>query len=326
MPRVRAVIQQKPGRMPGFFCVLALLAVSGCDAPSQPAPEQAGRPAQLNFAGQIEENDVDEASGIAASRRNAGVLWVHNDSGDKAHLHAIDTTGRDAGRLKLDHADNDDWEDLAAFELDGVPYLLVADTGDNDSDRDFVTLYVVEDPDLGKDSKVELDPAWCIRFRYPGGPRDAEAVAVDVAEERVLVVSKRDLPARVYALPLRASGEDIIEAEQVAALTTLPPPRRDEIDFAPVSKDWHWQPVAMDISPDESELVLMTYSALYLYARQPGESWEAALARMPLRFNLQGLRDAEAAAFSANGESIFVTVEAQHAPLLRVDFRDADGE
>jgi hypothetical protein len=32
--------------------------------------------------GTIANASITEASGIAASRRNANVLWVHNDSGD----------------------------------------------------------------------------------------------------------------------------------------------------------------------------------------------------------------------------------------------------
>lgn len=310
---------RKPGVLPGFFCLVLLPWASACDAPSAPAPRE-GRPAQLNFAGQIEENDVDEASGIAASRRSPDVLWVHNDSGDKARLHAMDTRGGDAGRLKLENADNDDWEDLAAFELDGVAYLLVADTGDNEANRDVVTLYVVAEPDLDLDDKVDREPDWRIRFRYPEGPRDAEAVAVDVPAERVLIVSKRDLPARLYTVPLRDPGERILEAELIGKFDTLPPPRRDELEFAPMSRDWHWQPVAMDISPARDELLLMTYSAIYLYTREPAEPWEDAIGRLPLRFGLPGLRNAEAASFSADGRSIFVTAEARHAPLLRIDF------
>ena len=35
-----------------------------------------------------------EASGIVASRKNPGVLWVHNDSGDTARLFALSYTGK----------------------------------------------------------------------------------------------------------------------------------------------------------------------------------------------------------------------------------------
>ena len=36
--------------------------------------------------GLIEYGGINEASGIAASRKNADVLWIHNDSGGKNRI------------------------------------------------------------------------------------------------------------------------------------------------------------------------------------------------------------------------------------------------
>ena len=41
--------------------------------------------------GLIEHDTVNEASGIAASRKNSGVLWTHNDSGGSACVYALNT-------------------------------------------------------------------------------------------------------------------------------------------------------------------------------------------------------------------------------------------
>jgi hypothetical protein len=68
----------------------------------------------------------------------------------------------------------------------------------------------------------------------------------------------------------------------------------------------------------------MTYGAIYLYDRQPENDWPDRLTRPPLVFSLKNIRNAEAAALSANGESIFVTVEQKHAPLLRIDIGPAE--
>ena len=48
-------------------------------------------------------------------------------------MYAVGTDGSDYGALTLRHASNYDWEDLAVFELDDKPYLLIADTGDNEA-------------------------------------------------------------------------------------------------------------------------------------------------------------------------------------------------
>src|SRR3546814_6484051 len=74
-----------------------------------------------------------------------------------------------------------DWEDIAAFELDGRRYLLVADTGDNGGLRRSLQLHVIEEP-ASLDEVAQhapLEPAWSIAFRWPDGARDCEAVAGD---------------------------------------------------------------------------------------------------------------------------------------------------
>src|SRR3546814_1299695 len=86
-----------------------------------------------------------------------------------------------------------DWEDIAAFELDGRRYLLVADTGDNGGLRRSLQLHVIEEP-ASLDEVAQhapLEPAWSIAFRWPDGARDCEAVAVDARRGEVLLISKK---------------------------------------------------------------------------------------------------------------------------------------
>ena len=52
------------------------------------------------------------STGIAASRRHAGVFWIHNDSGNPPALYAV----RRDGSLIREYtvaAPNLDWEDIA---------------------------------------------------------------------------------------------------------------------------------------------------------------------------------------------------------------------
>lgn len=44
--------------------------------------------------------DVQEASGLVSSRRNPGVLWTHNDSGQPL-LYAFGTDGKLRGRVSV---------------------------------------------------------------------------------------------------------------------------------------------------------------------------------------------------------------------------------
>src|SRR3546814_18819540 len=89
-----------------------------------------------------------------------------------------------------------DWEDIAAFELDGRRYLLVADTGDNGGLRRSLQLPVIEEPaSLDEVAQHEpLEPAWSIAFRWHDGAPDCKAVAVDPRRVEVLPRPPRPTP------------------------------------------------------------------------------------------------------------------------------------
>ena len=270
---------------------------------------------QFEVAGRLEDDRIVEASGLARSQREPGLLWTMNDGG-KPRIYAIDAEGRHRGRVELNDSRNRDWEDLASFTLDGDPYLLVADVGDNDARYKKRTLYIAKEP-RADDDKTRVD--WEIDFEYPNGPRDAESVAVDIENERVLILSKRDIPPSLYEVPLRPGTEKKIMATWLGTVESLPRPSRQDVEFAPRTNDWHWQPVAMDISQDNRAAVIMTYRAVYYYLRRPGQNWHEALNGEPLRIGLGNMRDAEAVAFGDNARTVFVTGEGQHPWLLRVD-------
>ncbi len=293
-----------------------------CSPPEDIPQGDSPRPAMI-VAGQLEEKELVEASGLARSQRQPGLLWSINDGGSKPRIYALDEHGSHVGRIRLEEARNKDWEDISSFTLDGEPYLLVADVGDNDARRKKVTLYVVAEPDLMEDDKVKLEPAWRIDFRYPDGPRDVEAVAVDIANERVIMLTKRDVPPVLYEVPLRPAVDETLTATRLGTIKTLPRPTRQDLDQAIFTKDWHWQVTGMDLSADGGLAVILTYRAVYVYRRGPGESLYESLSGRPYGLGLGNFRDAESVAFSADGESIFVTVERRHAPLLRIDMNGA---
>ena len=286
--------------------LLIVLFVASC-ASAHPAVEQIAI---------IEQEKLVEASGLARSQIHPGILWAMNDGGHKPRVYAFDESGKHRGRLTIDPSVNRDWEDLASFTLDGKPYLLVADIGDNDSRHDTLMLYVVEEPDIEDDDKVRNEPAWVIEFRYPDGPRDAESVAVDVNEGFVYVLSKRSIPPELYRVPLVPS-DGVITAEKLGQVRSLPPPRRIDVELAPRIKDWFWQPVAMDFSADGRTAIVMSYRYVFVYRRNEDEGWFVTLNRRPSPISLGGFRDAESAVISADGASVFVTTERDFPPLLK---------
>jgi len=287
-----------------------LLLLAGCSNAEQPAT------LTFEVAGRLEDPKIREASGLARSQREPGVLWIINDSGSRELLHAVDLTGARLGETELKKSRNKDWEDLASFTLDGEPYLMVADIGDNDLRHKTRTLYFLKEPKAGK-NKTTVD--WEVRFKYPNGLRDAEAAAVDIDNERALVLSKRDIPPSLYELPLRVDDDKKITAKWLGTIDSLPNPSRRDVEFAPETKDWHWQPVGMDISQDNRAAVIMTYRAVYYYLRRPGQTWFEALNGQPIRIGLGNFSNAEAVAFADDRRTVMVTGENKNSLLLRVD-------
>jgi endonuclease/exonuclease/phosphatase family metal-dependent hydrolase len=295
--------------------LLAVPILAGCVQPADPEPETQQHVPSTVLAGRLQDKQLDEASGIARSQRHDDVFWLVNDSG-KPRLFAIDGAGKKLGRVKINGAKHVDWEDIASFTLDGKPYLLIADIGDNEGKRRDVTLYVVEEPEAGQD---EAELAWSFDFSYPKGPLDAESLTVDIDNERILILSKREIPAVLYELPLRPTTEGRKEAQPLLAVRSLPQPSRQDVMFAPATDKWFWQTTAMDISGDRRAAVILTYGGVYYYRRSADSTWVEAFQTRPAAISVGDFDKAESVAFSPDGKSVFVTFEGSSAILLRID-------
>ncbi len=298
------------------ICAIATLGVA-CGDETPPGPVSSGGYVRAALVGTLQSPAIVEASGLAHSRRQRDVLWIINDGGEGPLLHAVSPDGDALGMVRVAEAENRDWEDLAAFEYEGSSWLLVADIGDNGGIRDHLTLYVVPEPDPADDG--EVTPAWSIRYTYPDGPHDTEAVAVDPAAGTIYVLTKRTEPAELHRLPLRpANADEVLTSTLVAGVDSLP--GRDEAGgLLAAAVPYHWQPTGMDIAADGSALVILTYADVYYYPREPAETWAGALARAPRPLGMPLVPIAEAVAFDERGRSLFITAEGRHAPLLRFD-------
>lgn len=245
--------------------------------------------------------ELDELSGLSRSLVSDDWLWAHNDSGDRARLFRVGLDGSDGGVVDVPHALAIDWEDLAAFRWQGQPALLIGDIGDNFAHRKAVTLVAVSDPGPLGEATGWL---WSINVRYPGGPRDAEGLAVDPRTGDILILSKRERPPQVFrvAMPTEPPAPGtVVEAEPLGPVLNLPRPTGADFADDPkfgMFRDW---PTALDIAPDGSLAVVTTYKDAYLYRHEPGESWAASFARKPERLDLPQWKQTEAGTVTRDG-------------------------
>ena len=101
---------------------------------------------QVVWLGDIDDRALNESSGLAASNRFEDILYSINDSGSEPLLYALDLNGQTRATFRIRTDEAIDWEAMDAFVLNDVPYLLIADTGDNLRWRNQVSLLVLEEP------------------------------------------------------------------------------------------------------------------------------------------------------------------------------------
>jgi len=265
----------------------------------------------------VHSPELDELSGLAVSHADPALIWGHNDSGDRPRLFRMGVHGEDLGMLAIEGAVAVDWEDIAAFDWQGAPALLIADVGDNNAVRDHVTLYAVRDPGREGASAPLL---WKIDFRYPDGARDCEAVAVDPVDRSVLLLSKREYPQHLYRIPLPDDGA-VPPGVSVAELLNpnvrgIPPASLAEMLESPVFGRFLGMPTAMDIARDGRFAVVVTYRHAYRFWRAQHQSWAEVFAQKPETIPLTALRQTEAGAIDADGRTLIYGSEGRHTPLL----------
>jgi hypothetical protein len=192
---------------------------------------------------------LEEASGLAASRRHRGVLWTLEDSGNPADVVAIDSTGRPLGRVRVAGARNQDWEAIALGPCPAGECLYLADTGDNRLRRREAVVYRIPEPAPGDTVSAAAE-----RFplRYPHGPRDVEAIFLLPDGALYLVSKGRRHPVELfrYSPPLRSGEVVVVEELQRLSDTGVPLP---------------FQVTGAASTPDGRWVAVRTYGAVQLY-------------------------------------------------------------
>lgn len=260
---------------------------------------------------------IDESSGLAMSSFQADLFWTHNDSGDEARLYVFDTTGQVLTDVTLP-VTHIDWEDLAIGPCEPgqteIPCVYVADIGDNERARSHVTIYRFPEPDLAcHPDELFIDAVDTLHFRYPEGPRDAEALLVHPFTAQIWVVEKTGaIEASIFEIPANFESSEIIDAAPVASLPTAGP-----FNLARTI-------TAGDIAPDGSEFTLRSYLQLYTFCVPDGSPFEAAFQVPPrVQTPVPALIQSEALTYDRLTSHLWLTSERLPAPLIQMKAPDA---
>jgi hypothetical protein len=249
----------------------------------------------------LARKDLLEISGVAASRINPGILYIHNDSGNPNQVYLTDESGADKGTLTLTPVGNRDWEDIAVGPgpVAGVSYVYVGDIGDNDSKYPSVFIYRFPEPDLsGKTVPFISDIAAVdiIELKYPDGPQNAETLMVDPLTKDIYIASKQS----------NLSNICVARYPQSTTSATV---------MTPVVQLYFNKATGGDISPDGSEILLRSNELIWYWKLPAGTGISAGLLTKPqVAPYANNEPQGEGVGFAANGSGYYTDTEIRGYP------------
>src|SRR5437660_6139017 len=184
----------------------SLLAASLTSGNAQAEPGQEIAPG-VRLVARISDLRIKESSGVVASRRYTDVFWTHNDGGGpkKQVLYAIDREGDTRTSFPVIAVTLHDWEDIA---IDDAGHLYIGDIGNNDSKRDTVAVYEIEEPNPQAGAGV-VSPKGAWNLKFPEAPFDCESLFV--WKDQGYVISKvfDKARAQIFRFPLKDANEPL---------------------------------------------------------------------------------------------------------------------
>jgi len=200
---------------------------------------------------------IKEASGLVKSRLQENVFWTHNDSGDRPRIFPVIKDGdiikanstKHYSGVFLENAKNVDWEDITT---DDKGNLIIGDCGNNKNKRKNLAFYIINEPLPTQSTTAKIIKK--IPFYYPdqqGFPpenRNFDSEAIFWARGKIYLLTKHrsDNFTKLYRL-------DSVDPSKSNPLTLI---SRFEI---------HDQVTAADASLDGKKLVVLTFSAVWLF-------------------------------------------------------------
>ncbi|MDR7130095.1 hypothetical protein J2X69_002442 [Algoriphagus sp. 4150] len=232
---------------------------------------------------------LDEISGLACSRINPGIIYVHNDSGGEAAVYLLDSLGNTIGEIELLETQNRDWEDIAIGPgVNGGSYIYVGEIGDNNAVHEEVAIYRFPEPTKG-DFTSGVIPEKII-LTYPGGARDAESLMVDPISGDIFILSKRDSLNTLYRLAADKFEDGKAELEELIKLPFT-------------------SATAADISADGSQILVKNYLSVFYWKRNLGETIAQAMSRAPIELPYSPEPQGEAIGFRPDGRVYYTLSE-----------------
>ena len=279
-----------------FVVIISILMVA-CSTKEQSNNQSANNQSDGFLPGvklaELNNKELKEISGIAASVNNPKLLWAHNDSGNGANIFLLDDHLNIKLTCTLAGVENRDWEDISIGPGPDASksYVYVADIGDNEARHQYKYIYRFEEPVLNKIQveNITITSVDRITFQLSDTRKDTETLLLDPRTKNLYIVSKREEPVSLYELKYPYHKEDTLVANKLMSLPFT-------------------QIVGGDFSANGKEILMKNYNKVY-YWNSSAKSITDVLKESPLEIPYETEPQGESITWATDGSGFYTLSE-----------------
>ena len=224
--------------------------------------------------GKIENNIIEEASGLVESVENSNSLWTHNDGGDGPFLYLISSfDAKILKKISLVEIKNEDWEDLAIGQSilgDTSTYIYLGDIGDNKKNKTIKKIHFFREPKI-KDfdnELIEINDIKTISFYSEKKIENFETLMIDPnSKELFLIAKNKKKKQNIYKID--TENIEIDEIQKAKKYLTLN------------LKNLKGEITGGEISRNGQKCLIKTYKNVFLWERKKDEKWKNIWSQAP---------------------------------------------
>ena len=224
--------------------------------------------------GKIENNIIEEASGLVESVENNNSLWTHNDGGDGPFLYLISSfDAKILKKISLVGIKNEDWEDLAigpSILGDTSTYIYLGDIGDNKKNKTIKKIYFFREPKIKNfdNELIEINDIKTISFYSEKKIENFETLMIDPnSKELFLIAKNKKKKQNIYKID--TENIEIDEIQKAKKYLTLN------------LKNLKGEITGGEISRNGQKCLIKTYKNVFLWERKKDEKWKNIWSQAP---------------------------------------------
>lgn len=273
--------------------------------------------------GQLADPRWTDISGLAASRRNPGVFWFHNDGGPGAagsgDFFAVNRQGELLAEFTLEGVSTLQQQGEGRVDIEDVAvgpgpdqnsYLYFGDIGGNlylGGGRTVLRVFRLREPEVsltgGNTRRIVISAYETYKLNYSDEiRRDAETLMVD-ANGDIYIVTKAPTSG-ISSVYLKASPHSPNSTTTLENVATL--------QFGSGNLPGNRSATAGDFSVSGSQALIRTYNRVFLWIKPPNMTWSTAFATLPAcQLPASAGGGYEAIAFDHTGTDYYDTFDSQ---------------